>query len=661
MQNLKNQPSASDSAINEATNGRANGTPTLTDDAVTVDPVEEPDFLDRVEAPPTDEPAKQKPSVGEVPVPEDSTVEEPAIRPRSLRMQWRFWRTLFFAGWLFARVLFWQVYAKRYVPRYVDESETRRFQKYAREFRDFAVKLGGLYIKLGQFISTRVDVLPEEIIKELESLQDEVPTIQFKHISHVIEREIGPISEHFEWISEAPIAAASLGQVHRAKLHNGDRVVVKVQRPGIRTICFTDLAAMRVVAKIAMRFKFISRRADANALVEEFGTVLLEELSYNHEAFNAHRFAQIFKHNMGVYIPSVYNNLSTDEILVIEDVTSIKINDYAAMDRAGVNRKAVANRLMDTYLSQVFDEYFFHADPHPGNLFVYPLPVEDENADFGEEGRPFYLIFVDFGMTGTLTREIADGMVSTLASILTRDTKKLIESYIELGFILPNADVPRIVEAADAAFDTVWGMSMTEMRDMDFDRVAHLADEFNDLIFSMPFYIPQDFIYLGRTLSILSGMCTSLDPKYNPWKELQPYTELLIARGFGIDANAQQRLPGNLLTTSIVQSLFNGNGRAVLQKVAQEASRRALGPVARADDALQKLSSGDIQVVTKMDLAYRHQMKRIERETQRNGRSIFFGSVLITSTLFYINGDMTLAIIGYVICALVMVLGLLRD
>ena len=602
----------------------------------------------------------QQPFSGEVPTPADSTVVEPNIRPQSLRMQWRFFRTLIFAGWLFARVLFWQVYVAKYFPDYVKRNEIKRWRKYAREFRGFAINLGGVFIKLGQFISTRVDIFPEEIIQELESLQDEVPTIKFKRIRTAIERELGPLEARYAVFDENPIAAASLGQVHRARLHNGDRVVVKVQRPGIRETCFTDLASMRVVSKIAMRFKFISNRADANALTEEFGDVLLEELSYKHEAYNAYRFSEMFKDNMGVYIPMIYNEHSTDRVLTIEDVTSIKLNDYEALERAGISRKAVAMRLMDTYLPQVFQQYFFHADPHPGNLFVYPLPVEDENQDFGPEGRPFYLIFVDFGMTGTLSREIADGMVDTLSAILSRDARRLVLSYVELGFILPGADIERIIEATEAAFDQVWGLTMTEIRSVDYDRIVELGEEFNDLIFSMPFYIPQDFIYLGRTLSILSGMCTSLDPHFNPWSELQPYTEMLIAKGFGINVPEGQLLEGNL-SASILQSLFAGNGRDILQQLASESVRRALGPVGRADTALRKLEAGEIQVTTRMDSVYRQQMKRIERETRRNSRSTFFGAVLITSTLFYINGDLAIATAGYVLCVVVMVLGPLRD
>lgn len=668
MPSLKNSRSVYDSLIpdpppSRSPNGTggaesapiANETPVP---AIQSDPVQEPDFLEPAPAQITARDSR----ADDVPSPEDSTVREPERLPRSWRLQWRFWRTLAFDAWLFVRVIFWQVYVYKLFPAYVERTNIQRWTKYAREYRYFAIKRGGMFIKLGQFVSTRVDILPPQIIKELESLQDEVPTIPFERIRAVIESELGPIDRHYQWIDEEPIAAASLGQVHRARLKNGENVVIKVQRPDIRDICYIDLSTLRIVARVAMRFRFISRRADANALVEEFGKVLLEELSYKHEAYNAARFMEMFRHVRGVYIPSVYYRLSTDRVMTIEDVTSIKITDFDALDRAGVNRKAVARRLMDTYLTQVFDHYFFHADPHPGNLFVYPLPVEDENADFGADGRPFHLVFVDFGMTGTLTREIADGMVTTLYSVLVRDAAGLIKSYQKLGFLLPGADIDRIIEAAEATFDQVWGLSMSDLKQVDYNQMADLASEFNDLLLSMPFYIPQDFIYLGRTISILSGMCTSLDAQYNPWYDLQPYTETLIARGFGMDIPHGERAnidgkPGAF----IVQSLFNGNGGQVLRALGEQLFRRALAPIDRANNALTTLEKGELRVTTNPGVAHRQQLRRIEKANQTTARSVFFGSVLIASTLFFMNGQTAVAIIGWTVCAVTLVIGLLKD
>lgn len=569
-------------------------------------------------------------------------------RGRSLAMQWRFLMVLIWAAQLFARVIFWQVYVRKVFPGYVERTNGDRWVRYARQFRRFALARTGLFIKLGQFISTRVDALPESIIRELESLQDEVPTEGFPRMKKLVEAELGPLASRYDWFDEKPIGAASLGQAYRAKLKTGERVVVKVQRPGIRKVCYTDIVALKIIAAVADRFAFIKRRANTPALVREFGTVVLQELSYINEAQNAQRFGAMFAQNHGVYIPEVYTQHSTDTVLTMEDVTSIKISDFAGLEAAGISRKEVAQRLMDTYLSQIFEQFFFHADPHPGNLFIYPLPVDDPQKYISAGGgRPFYLIFVDFGMTGTLTREIADGIVDTLLAVVARDAPKLIRSYDRLGFILPGADLKRIEEAATAAFNEVWGLSMTEIRDMDYDRAANLAGEFSDLIKSMPFYLPQDFIYLGRTVSILSGMCTQLDPTFNPWHELEPYAQKLALQGFG----AQMGVSAESLTPwGVVRSVFTGNGGKLLG-LASQALVRSVPPVNDGLNVLSSMNAGDLQVVSEPSLAYKAQLRKLEAAQNRTSRAVVFSGVLVASTLLYTSGETGVAVVGYVVCA----------
>ena len=457
-----------------------------------------------------------------------------------------------------------------------------------------------------------------------------MPSVRFKDIRKVIEADLGPLERRFAWINERPVAAASLGQVHRAELLNGDRVVVKVRRPGIERLVHTDLAALRIVARMANLLPYVRRRADARALIEEFGRVLLEELSYKNEAYNAVRFYEMFQDNPGVYVPVVYHQHSSDRVLTMEDVTSIKINDHDAIRAAGVNLKAVANRLIDTYMTQVFDKHFFHADPHPGNLFVYPLPVEDEDADFGAAGRPFYLIFVDFGMTGTLTEKISAGLVNTMAAIISRDARKLVNSYAELGFLLPGADLARIEEATKAAFDQVWGMNMTEIRDMDYADVQALSGEFNDLLYDMPFYMPQDFIYLTRTVGILSGMSTSLDENYNPWQELQKHWQGLIKNGIASTSGDSVSL----------ESMLTQQGTQALLNLGQTLVQRAVNPAAA---LVSRIESGSMTFHVEQSTQVQRQMARIEGQMRRTTRAVLSGSVLISATLLYVNGEMVLA------------------
>ena len=570
------------------------------------------------------------------------TYHEIPRRRRSFSLQYRFIRTLSWAFWLMIRLLFWYYVVDHLLSRheYVQCTNTQRWQGYAREFRSFAVSMGGVMIKLGQFISTRFDVLPPEILEELAGLQDSVPSIPFPKIRAVIEDELGPIDARYQQISEVPVAAASLGQVHRARLLNGEKVVVKVQRPGIDQICYTDLAALRIVGRVAMLFRFVRRRADTGALVEEFGRVLLEELSYRQEAINAVRFAKMFKNDLGVYVPHVYTDHCTDHVLTLEDVTSIKITDYEAIEAAGISRKVVAKRLMHTYLKQIFEDRFFHADPHPGNLFVYPLPVEDEQADFGEEGRPFYLIFIDFGMTGSLTEKITAGLINTLGAVFTRNPQKMVQSYVDLGFLLPGADIQRIEEATVMAFNQVWGLSMAELRDIDFDEIATLGKEFNDLLYDMPFYVPQDFIYLGRAISILSGMCTTLDSSFNPWKDLQEHAQYLF----------RDTLASTGASTGIapLDSLLNGNAPQALLEIGQTLIKRAIDPNAGQNAIIQRLESGDVKFHVEAGYKLQRQLGRVEHQERITTRAVIFGSLLISSTLLYVNGDIAIAVVGYV-------------
>jgi predicted unusual protein kinase regulating ubiquinone biosynthesis (AarF/ABC1/UbiB family) len=558
----------------------------------------------------------------------------------------RFRRTVVFFTLLFARVILWEVIIRRFAgERFVARGRSARWRHYARRFRAMAVEMGGVMIKLGQFVSSRVDVLPPEITSELAGLQDQVPIVDFSYIRATVERELGKLEERFLWFNPEPIAAASFGQVHRAQLPNGDRVVVKVQRPNIIETVKTDLAALSVVARLAMRYKPIRRRANVPMLLKEFSDVLWEELDYLKEADNALRFQSMFADDMGIYVPSVYLEHTTRYVLTLEDVTSIKLNDYAAIDRAGIDRREVAARLIDCYMRQIFEQRFFHADPHPGNLFVYPLPESHQDgAPFGK--RKFYLIFIDFGMTGKLTDQLASGLRDTLLAVITQDAKGLVESYKRLGVLMPDADLERLEQATRAVFDKVWGLDMNDLTNIPFEEMSGVALEFSDLIMSMPFQMPQDFIYLSRTVSILSGMCTGLDPRFDPWRAMQPYTQRLLSDQQAERASVASN--GNFFLQAAVKSV-------------RDFAQRAYRLPALADTVLTRAERGDLVVQVRPDGELGKQVTRIESTLGQLNSGLLFATVTLASTLLHINGERSLSLIGFAVSGVLLLSILLRK
>lgn len=579
------------------------------------------------------------------------SADEIAAELVQYKIHWRrYRRTLWFAAWLFARVLLWELVLRRVIgERRIKAGRSQRLRGWAREFRDMATAMGGVMIKLGQFVSSRVDVLPPEVIEELASLQDEVPSVPLSTIRQTLEEDLGPESEHFAWFDPDPVAAASLGQAHRARLPGGDRVVVKVQRPGIRSLVRTDLRALGVVARWAMRLPFIARRADVPALLDEFSSVLWEELDYTREAEHVERFRHMFAHNKGVYIPRLHRECCTPRIVTLEDVTAIKITDYARIEAAGIDRRDVARRLINTYLWMVFVQRFYHADPHPGNLFVYPLdPDSPTRSGYDDDepllGRPFYLIFVDFGMVGRLTPEIEAGLRETLIALTTRDAQRLVQSYRRLGVLLPGADLDRIEQAARAVFDRVWGMSLSEISGMQFNEMAALGREFSDLIFTLPFQVPQDFLYLARCVGILVGLCTGLDPTFDPWREVAPFVRRVLADDGDLPPLVSLR---DLLDPRVLRALLARDNRDLLVHAGVDMVRCAVQLPRLADDVLRRAERGDLVVQAALTPELEQQVGRLEHAATRLAAGVVFAGLAISSAVLYTGGYHTIGWVGF--------------
>ncbi len=362
-------------------------------------------------------------------------------------------------------------------------------------FRQTAIKLGVLMIKLGQFLSSRADLLPEEALAVIGSLQDEVPAASFSHVVSVIETELGkPVEEVFSVLERKATAAASLGQVHKAVLaKTGETVAVKVQRPNIDQLVNSDLSTIRFVIWVINRFVDTSKFIDLRAVYREFKRTVYEEIDYVSEAANAKRFKEMFKDDPTIYIPGVYDEYTTRRVLVLEWIEGIKINDYAHLDAEGISRLEVAKRTVQTYFYQFFDAGFFHADPHPGNIFVKK----------GAPGEGPIIEFVDFGMVGSLTKSMKKALKDLFLGFLMRDSHALVDALARLGFIGEGANMVAIERGMAMMMEQYFGMTLGEARNLDIPDVTQDAGR---LLYGQPFQIPAQFAFIGRAISTLVGV-----------------------------------------------------------------------------------------------------------------------------------------------------------
>lgn len=531
------------------------------------------------------------------------------MKASELRTRYR--RIVGFFAVVTAEFILWEIVLPRLgLNAWSNRTRSARNRRTAQRFRVLAVRMGGLMIKVGQALSTRLDVLPPEITEELAGLQDEVPAEDFSAIRELAERELGTSLEaHFAYFDPTPLAAASLGQAHRATLSVADadeagfsNVVVKVQRPHIEQVVEVDLAALRRVGGWLQRYKPVAKRANVPALVEEFAATTREEVDYLAEASNAEKFANHFADDARVHVPKVVWEMATRRVLVLEDVSAIKLGDYAAIEAAGISRAEVATTLVDAYLQQIFDDGFFHADPHPGNLFVTPT------GQVRDDGTPDWkLTFIDFGMVGRVPENLREGLREAVIAVGSQDGARLVQAFKRLDVLLPGADMRLIERASMQVFERFGGMSMGDLKNVSHDEMMRFGLQFQELIREMPFQLPEDLLFLGRSVAILSGMCTGLDPQFNLWASIGPYATRLVSDEDGSTWDTILAEGSRLLQTAIALP-------------------------SRADRVLSQIERGELSVQSPV---LEMRVRRLERSVGRIASAVVFTGLMVAGAVLY--------------------------
>jgi predicted unusual protein kinase regulating ubiquinone biosynthesis (AarF/ABC1/UbiB family) len=384
----------------------------------------------------------------------------------------------------------------------------RQHSQMARMIRERMVRMRGILIKIGQFFSSRVDILPEEYTDELSKLQDQVPPAPFSDIVRRLTEELGPMDEIFSAFTEIPIASASLGQVHRACLRDGDCIVVKVQYPGIDEVIAADMRALKYIIRI---LRVLYRQINLDVIYSEFSRIVAEELDYLLEGKNAETFARNFAKNERIKIPIVYWPYTTSKVLTLEYLEGTKITDLAEIDRLGIDKKETAHILAEAYAQMFFVDGFFHGDPHPGTIFVRSGPS---------------VILVDFGMVDRISARKKEELRRAFIAIVERDSLGLVRALVDMGFIPLTKDIQPLVVFVDRLLQKYRDISPGEFKAMDIEEIGRDIQQAVQL--NPAIQIPNDFILLGRVVGMLNGLGSQLDPQTNIIEISAPYAKRFI-------------------------------------------------------------------------------------------------------------------------------------
>jgi predicted unusual protein kinase regulating ubiquinone biosynthesis (AarF/ABC1/UbiB family) len=379
--------------------------------------------------------------------------------------------------------------------------------------REQLIGLGPTFIKLGQALGTRADLLPLPYVKELEQLQDQVPPFPTDEAFSRIERELGrPVRDAYAEIDTEPIAAASLGQVYRARMHNGAEVAVKVQRPDLRFMIERDIAILNKIVKFLARYPKLNENADWAGMLEEFDHTVHLEMDYVAEGHNADRFRASFKDWRAVVVPRIYWSHSTQRVLTMQFIRGTKVTDLEGLKARRISSVKVNRLLIKSYLKQLLEDGFFHADPHPGNLLV---------MDSG------HLAFFDFGMVGRITPELQSRMIDSFFHVVGRDVEGLAQDLINLNFLKPGFDPEKIRPVIEGLFQHYLNL---KLGDVNFKELTY---DLAEVMYDYPFRLPANFTYIMRALMTLEGIGIVTDPGFSFFDTAKPFAKEFMLRREG--------------------------------------------------------------------------------------------------------------------------------
>jgi predicted unusual protein kinase regulating ubiquinone biosynthesis (AarF/ABC1/UbiB family) len=388
-------------------------------------------------------------------------------------------------------------------------------EKQAVWLKEKLIELGPTFIKIGQSMGTRPDLLPLPFVIALGELQDSVPPFDNEIAFARIEKDLGrKINEVYAEFELEPVAAASLGQVYRARLHSGEEVAVKVQRPNLEAIIKGDLGILRKVARFAERFPQLNENADWSGMLREFDVTIHEEMDYEAEGRNAETFREHFKNWANIKVPKIYWNATTSKVLTMEFIHGTKVTDLEEQERQGISPAKVNRLLIKTYLKQLLEDGFFHADPHPGNLLVMP------------DGR---LAFFDFGMVGRITPELQSKMIDAFFHVVGKDPAGIADDLIALDFLKPGTNPNIVKPVVEKMFEFHLNL---KLKDVNFKELTY---DLADVMYDYPFRLPSNFTYIMRALMTLEGIGIITDPEFNFFETAKPYAKEFMLRREGKD------------------------------------------------------------------------------------------------------------------------------